>query len=97
MLRRCHPERSVPKACEAQNLTPVAKLMTLPCEGKVAQPQAVTNEVTGAKTNKKFRIIRKDAGKNAIMILNLDGEIPADTLKELAAIDGIESVKQIKL
>ena len=40
---------------------------------------------------------RKDAGKNAIMILNLDGEVSDDIVKELAAIDGIESVKQIKL
>jgi D-3-phosphoglycerate dehydrogenase len=40
---------------------------------------------------------RKTVGENAIMVLNVDSQIPADVLEEITAIEGIDSAKQVQL
>lgn len=40
---------------------------------------------------------RKQPRENAIMFLNVDSEIPAAILEKIAQIEGIESVKQVRL
>jgi len=40
---------------------------------------------------------RKTAGKQAIMVLNVDSSVPDDVLKEIAGVPGIDSVKLVQL
>jgi len=39
---------------------------------------------------------RKTAGKNALMLLSVDSEVPDKIIEKLAAIPGIESLKQVR-
>ena len=40
---------------------------------------------------------RKTQGKNAIMVLNVDAEVPSAIIEKIVQIPGIESVKQVRL
>ena len=40
---------------------------------------------------------RKDAGRNALMVLSVDSEVPAAIVEKIAGIPGIDSVKQVRL
>ncbi|MCE5313598.1 MAG: phosphoglycerate dehydrogenase [Armatimonadota bacterium] len=40
---------------------------------------------------------RKTAGENAIMVLNVDAEIPASVLEKITQLNNIDSVKQVRL
>ncbi|MCE5199425.1 phosphoglycerate dehydrogenase [bacterium] len=40
---------------------------------------------------------RKTAGENAIMVLNVDAEIPTEILQKITEVKGIDSVKQVRL
>jgi len=40
---------------------------------------------------------RKTPGRNALMVLSVDSEVPAGTLEKIAQIPGIDSVKQVRL
>jgi D-3-phosphoglycerate dehydrogenase / 2-oxoglutarate reductase len=40
---------------------------------------------------------RQNAGKRAVMVLNVDDVIPAGVMAEIAKIDGIETAKQVQL
>jgi len=44
-----------------------------------------------------MQVGRKQVGGKAVMLLAVDGEVPDNTLKEIAAIDGVIDVKMIKL
>jgi len=40
---------------------------------------------------------RKSAGQKALMVLNVDSEIPATVLERLMQIEGIDTAKQVTL
>ncbi len=40
---------------------------------------------------------RKTAGKNALMVLNVDSEVPVEIIEKIVGIPGIDSLKQVRL
>jgi D-3-phosphoglycerate dehydrogenase len=44
-----------------------------------------------------MQVGRKKIGGKAIMLLSVDGEVPEETLRKIAEIEGVEGVKMIKL
>jgi D-3-phosphoglycerate dehydrogenase len=40
---------------------------------------------------------RKTAGRNALMVLSVDSEVPAGVLEKITQLSGIDSVKQVRL
>jgi len=44
-----------------------------------------------------MQVGRKEIGGKAVMVLSVDAEVPAETLKEIARIDGVEDVKFVSL
>ncbi|MCL5058016.1 MAG: ACT domain-containing protein, partial [Actinobacteria bacterium] len=44
-----------------------------------------------------MQVGRKQIGGKAIMLLSVDGEVPDETLKKIAEIEGVQDVKLVKL